>query len=151
MRLLRFCFFSLTAGIIVSLYVVAPMAISFRSVLSGLLLPFAAAAEVTVVCAVCIVAILRRAAPFVRDSKDLLTMPVLPDPGTALVDERRAGHVVVLPAMRNTLMSASIAGSGPGAPGSIQERPGRPVARPVTARPRGRHRSHDRRDKVRAV
>jgi hypothetical protein len=76
-KVLRLIFFSATGTAVVCVYAVAPIAVGLRPLLGGFLLPFAIAFAVIGVCAVRIVVILRRTAPFTETSSELLTMPVL--------------------------------------------------------------------------
>jgi hypothetical protein len=150
MKALKGCCFALTAMLVVSLYVVAPIAVTFRPVLGGLLRPLAAAIAITLLCAMGIITVLRRAAPFVAEPRGLLTMPVVPNCEIPAWQERYLGHVVKVSSPYGPGTSLANGGPGPLPPGSIPERPARPGPRPQTRRTRGRHRSQKSRYRNRA-
>jgi len=77
MKILRLLFFTITGSAIVTLYVVTPIIVTFRPVLGGMLWPVAVAFALIAPCAVRIIAILRRTAPIITDSDDLLAIPLL--------------------------------------------------------------------------
>jgi len=69
--------FTATGGAVVGVYAVAPFALSLRPELGGLLLPAGLALVIVGGCALKIVTVLQRTAPFANDYSDLLTMPVI--------------------------------------------------------------------------
>jgi hypothetical protein len=150
-KMLKFCCFACTASAVVSLYVVAPMAVAFRPVLGGLLRPFILAIVVTLLCVSGIISILRRSAPFVTEPRGLLMMPVVvPNPEIRSGQERYLGHVVRFPVPYGLEASVADGGSAPLARGWMSERPARLASGPQRGRSRGRHRSQSRRGRDRA-
>lgn len=150
MKTLKCCCLVCTAFMVVFLYIVAPIAMTLRPMLGGLLRPLVAAIVITLLCATGIITILRRSAPIATGPRGLLMMPVVPNPEILVRQESNWGHVVRFPYSHGSSTSLANGGSGPLAPMSMLERPARPAARPQTGRPRGRHRSQNHRYRGRA-
>ena len=80
MKTIKLFFFTVTSGAVVGVYAVAPFAVSLRPVVGGLLMPAIIAVGIVTACAIRIVTVLRRAAPFADAASDLLIMPVVEQP-----------------------------------------------------------------------